>query len=243
MARLAERVWYNAMLTLNTKMKVYQACVLSTLLYGSEAWTLYSRQEQRLIAFHMHCLRRLLGITWQNCITNADVLAQAGIPSMFAILSQGRLHWLGEVCRMDNGRIRKTSCTVSLLQECDQLDSLPYASRTPASATWRLVRSIQQTRSRRPAAAHTGELLSRPAYSKLKREGKPSGRRRGPAGDRDSNQLPLPPPITTPTASTSGDTDPTLGCTATAGPATPPWTNQAQTPLSPKTDGCQQLGS
>ena len=37
MARLAKRVWGN------TKMKVYQACVLSTLLYGSEAWTLYSR--------------------------------------------------------------------------------------------------------------------------------------------------------------------------------------------------------
>ena len=44
MARLATRVWNNSMLTTNTKMKVYQACVLSTLLYSSETWTLYSRQ-------------------------------------------------------------------------------------------------------------------------------------------------------------------------------------------------------
>ena len=45
MARLATRVWDNSMLTTNTKMKVYQACVLSTLLYSSETRTLYSRQK------------------------------------------------------------------------------------------------------------------------------------------------------------------------------------------------------
>ena len=37
MAHLAKRVWENSMLTNNTKMKVYQACVLSKLLHGSEA--------------------------------------------------------------------------------------------------------------------------------------------------------------------------------------------------------------
>ena len=107
MARLAKRVWDNTMLTTNTKMEVYQACVLSTLLYGSEAWTLYSRQERRLNAFHLRCLRRLLGITWKDRVTNKDVLAQAGISSMFAMLTQRRLRWLGHVCRMDDGRIPK----------------------------------------------------------------------------------------------------------------------------------------
>ena len=82
MARLAKRVWDNSMLTTNTKMKVYQACVLSTRLYGSEAWTLYSRQEHRLNAFHLRCLRRLLGITWQERVPNSAVLAQAKRPSM-----------------------------------------------------------------------------------------------------------------------------------------------------------------
>ncbi|RXN35706.1 RNA-directed DNA polymerase from mobile element jockey-like protein [Labeo rohita] len=60
MAQLAKRVWDNTLLTLKTKLKVYQACVLSTLLYGSEAWTLYSRQEQRLNAFHMRMLTHSL---------------------------------------------------------------------------------------------------------------------------------------------------------------------------------------
>ena len=107
MARLTKRVWDNSLLTINTKMKVYQACVLSTLLYGSETWTLYSRQERRLNAFHMRCLRQLLGITWQDHITNAEVLSRAGLPSMYAMLTQRRLRWLSHVCRMDDGRIPK----------------------------------------------------------------------------------------------------------------------------------------
>ena len=64
MAKLTKRVWENGLLTQNTKMRVYQACVLSTLLYGSETWTTYMRQEHRLNTFHMRCLRRILGITW-----------------------------------------------------------------------------------------------------------------------------------------------------------------------------------
>jgi hypothetical protein len=43
-----------------TKMRVYQACLLSMLLHDSESWTLYSHQERRLNAFHMRKLRGLL---------------------------------------------------------------------------------------------------------------------------------------------------------------------------------------
>ena len=80
---------------------------MSTLLYGSEAWTLYSSQERKLHSFHMRCLRRLLGITWQDHIRNEDVLERAGTRSMHCILKQKRLRWLGHLCRMKDGRIPK----------------------------------------------------------------------------------------------------------------------------------------
>ena len=63
---LRKRIWDNTMLTI--KMKVYQACVLSTLLYSSKSWTLCSCQESRLYTFHLRCLRRILGITWKDCV-------------------------------------------------------------------------------------------------------------------------------------------------------------------------------
>ena len=63
MAKLNKRVWQDVGLTMNTILKVYQACVTSILLYESETWTSYARQETKLKSFHLHCLRRILDIT------------------------------------------------------------------------------------------------------------------------------------------------------------------------------------
>ena len=90
-ARLSKRVWTNPDLTVKTKMAVYSACVLSTLLYGSETWTTYSRQEKRLNSFHLRSLRRILGITWQDKVTNTEVLTRASLPTMYTLLRQRRL--------------------------------------------------------------------------------------------------------------------------------------------------------
>ena len=76
-------------------------------MYGSECWTLYSRQEQRLNASHLRCIRRILGISWQQHITNDEALKRAGIPSMFSLLAKRRLCWLGHVARMEDGKIPK----------------------------------------------------------------------------------------------------------------------------------------
>ena len=43
LALLTSRVWTDPKLTVKTKMVVYNACVVSTLMYCSETWTTYSR--------------------------------------------------------------------------------------------------------------------------------------------------------------------------------------------------------
>ena len=92
---------------MKTKMAVYNGCVISTLLYGSETWTTYAVQERRLNSFHLRSIRRILGISWQDKVTNADVLSRAGLPTMYTLLRQRRLRWLGHVRRMEDGRIPK----------------------------------------------------------------------------------------------------------------------------------------
>ena len=52
LSKLSIKVWDNNNISLNTKLRVYQACVLNTLLYSSEIWTTYARQENRLESFH-----------------------------------------------------------------------------------------------------------------------------------------------------------------------------------------------
>ena len=84
MARVSKRVQENKKPTTATKMKVCQSCVISTLLYGSETWATYSTQENCLETFHMASLRRILGIKWQDKVTNVDVLKDSGMLSIRA---------------------------------------------------------------------------------------------------------------------------------------------------------------
>ena len=90
MAKLNKRVLINDLLSEKTKLQVYRSCVLSTLLYGSESWPTYARQEKRLNGFHLGCLRRLLQIKWQDRVTNTNVLQRADMPSIPTLLIQRR---------------------------------------------------------------------------------------------------------------------------------------------------------
>ena len=105
MAKLNKRVWQNINLTINTRLKVYQSCVTSILLYGSETWTPYARQEAKLNSFHLPQTNS--GYHLQDRIPNTTVLEKAKCSNIHALLSQRRLRWLGHICRMGKGRIPK----------------------------------------------------------------------------------------------------------------------------------------
>ena len=59
---------------MSTKVHLYQALVMSVLLYGAETWTLLAADIGTLGAFHMKCQRQMLNIHWWDHITNAEVL-------------------------------------------------------------------------------------------------------------------------------------------------------------------------
>ena len=64
--RLRGSVWDRRGIRLDTKLKVYKAVMLPTLLYACETWTVYQRHAKRLNHFHTNCLRKLLKIKWQD---------------------------------------------------------------------------------------------------------------------------------------------------------------------------------
>ena len=83
-------------------MAVHNACIVSIPLYGCKT---YAKQEQKEDSFHMRRLRRILGISWGDKVLNAQVLARAGLPINYTLLRQRRLRRLGNMCRMEDGRI------------------------------------------------------------------------------------------------------------------------------------------
>ena len=80
--RLRQRLWNNHHVSMRVKGKIYRAIVLSTLLYGAEAWTVYRRQVKMLHAFMMRHLRSIMRITWMDKVTNKEILERTGLPSM-----------------------------------------------------------------------------------------------------------------------------------------------------------------
>ena len=105
--KLTKRLWRKSGIRLVTKISVYRAAVLSSLLYGSEAWTLPRKQVRRLERFHLSCLRKIAGIRWYHKRTNYQVLEKCSILSITSMLHQNKLRWIGHVIRMDEDRIPK----------------------------------------------------------------------------------------------------------------------------------------
>ncbi|KAL8595295.1 hypothetical protein ACOMHN_020048 [Nucella lapillus] len=105
--RLREKVWERRGISLKTKLKVYRAVVLTTLLYGCETWTVYRQHEKQINHFHLRCLHNILHIRWQDKVPYTKVLKQADIPSAITIMRKAQLRWAGHVSRMHDNRIPK----------------------------------------------------------------------------------------------------------------------------------------
>ena len=91
--RLRQRLWINHHVSMRVKGKIYRAIVLSTLLYGAEAWTVYRRQVKKLHAFMMLHLCSIMRITWLDKVTHKEILDRTGLPSMEDLLIRKNLRW------------------------------------------------------------------------------------------------------------------------------------------------------
>lgn len=105
--RLNCRVFNNHALTMATKIMVFRAVVLSTLLYACETWTLYRSDIKNLERFQQTKLRQILKIPWESHTTNIAVLERASVTSVEATIIHHRLRWVGHVLRMDDSRLPK----------------------------------------------------------------------------------------------------------------------------------------
>ena len=100
-------IWDQSGVRLDTRLKVYKAVVLPTLLYACETWTVNQWHAKRLNHFHTSCLIKLLKIKWQDRIPDTEVLKRAGMQSVHTLLKLARLRWTGHVTRMPEERLPK----------------------------------------------------------------------------------------------------------------------------------------
>ena len=70
---LRDKVWEREGLSTQTKLEVYKAVILPSLLYSCETWTVYSRHMKSLNSFHLKCLRKILKVRWQDKAPDTEV--------------------------------------------------------------------------------------------------------------------------------------------------------------------------
>ena len=107
LGRLRNRVLNHHNIRLSTKLKVYNAVVIPSLIYGCEFWILRRRYIKKPENFHMRAFRSILGICWQGHVANLEVLDRAESTSIESILIKAQLRWVGHVFRVQEYRITR----------------------------------------------------------------------------------------------------------------------------------------
>ena len=102
-------IWRSGQYSIQTKLKLYNSCVLSTLLYGSECWRMTDHDRAKLSAFHTTSLRQILRIFWPDKISNEELLQKCRQEDLTNIITRRRWRWIGHVLRREPDSIVKTA--------------------------------------------------------------------------------------------------------------------------------------
>ena len=85
---------------LNTRKRILQCYVWSTLLYGAETWTITKVMKTRIEAFELWAYRRMLKISWTEKVTNKEVLSRMKMKKrLFTIIQIRKLKYFGHINR------------------------------------------------------------------------------------------------------------------------------------------------
>jgi len=86
-----DNYFWKSRISIQTKLKLYNTCILPIFLYGSECWAITKVDERRIDALDKWSLRTLLGIKWHQFARNEEVRRITKQPNLTAILQSWRL--------------------------------------------------------------------------------------------------------------------------------------------------------
>ena len=93
-------IWKSHMIPVEIKRRLLETLVWPIATYGSEAWTMSKVDEQRIEAFEMKTLRRMLQVHWSTHTTNDAVLERAGTQrKLLHSIKKRRLRYIGHTLR------------------------------------------------------------------------------------------------------------------------------------------------
>ena len=96
-------------INIETRKRILQCYVWSTLQYGAETWTISENMAKRLSAFEMWCYRRMLRISWTDKMTNEEVLEKVEIDErLYITIQTKKLKYFGHIIRQSGEPLYRT---------------------------------------------------------------------------------------------------------------------------------------
>jgi len=83
-------IWRSSTISKNTKLCLYTSVVIPTAIYAGETWKTTEKTRRMLDVFNRRCLRNILGISWKDHLTNADLLHRKGMMNLQDIVADRR---------------------------------------------------------------------------------------------------------------------------------------------------------
>jgi hypothetical protein len=72
------KIWLAHYVNKDTKMKLFNVCVKSVLLYGCQTWLVTCEIQRKLQSFVNRCLRYIMKIWWPRVISNGELWEMTG---------------------------------------------------------------------------------------------------------------------------------------------------------------------
>jgi hypothetical protein len=100
------QLWRSSIYRLKTKLDLFNAICKSTLLFGSECWTLMKKSPKKLQVFQQRCLR-ILKVFYPNLVSNVEILKRAEQKDIVSEIMEKRWRWVVHIQRKDEGHLTK----------------------------------------------------------------------------------------------------------------------------------------
>ena len=100
MDSLNRGIWRCRYLCRRTKLRVFRTLVIPVLLYGCETWTLNSALKRRINSFGTRCLRRIMGYTWRDRVSNQRLFRETDSRPITSQIEERQLRLYGHVARL-----------------------------------------------------------------------------------------------------------------------------------------------
>ncbi|NSM56165.1 hypothetical protein HET73_00315 [Wolbachia endosymbiont of Atemnus politus] len=90
-------------LSLQTRLRLIKCYIWPIALYGMETWTMGKNIRKRIKAFEMWTIRRAMHVSWEERITNEDVLRMAGVErEIMNHIMQRKTRYFGHIIRKND---------------------------------------------------------------------------------------------------------------------------------------------